>query len=258
MTSDELQALYAENLAAGLSPADPRRLNPKSTRRMLAQTRRGRGLELADADGVWLWSDLHLHHRNIIRYADRPHATVESMNAELLEAWRAAVAADDWIICAGDLALAGALRGSDRLAAVAACPGRQLLVVGNHDLTRKGRLAETGAERTVMALLLPGDPPLAVTHVPLLRVPAGCVNVHGHTHQRPAASPQHINVCVEQLGYAPVRVGAIRHLARRRLTDGVRASTTLQELQLEGNAGAVGSIGDHRMIRAHDASLDTD
>ena len=89
MTSDELQALYAENLAAGLSPADPRRLNPKSTRRMLAQTRRGRGLELADADDVWLWSDLHLHHRNIIRYADRPHATVESMNAELLEAWRA-------------------------------------------------------------------------------------------------------------------------------------------------------------------------
>ena len=65
-------------------------------------------------------------------------------------------------------------------------------------------------------------------------------------------------MCVEQLGYAPVRVGAIRHLGGRRLTDGVRASTTLQELQLEGDAGAVGSIGDRRMIRAHDASLDTD
>ena len=85
-----------------------------------------------------------------------------------------------------------------------------------------------------MTLLLPGDPPLLVTHVPLVRVPAGAVNVHGHTHQRPAAGPQHINVCVEQLGYAPVRVGAIRRLAAGRLRSGcVAAATTLEELRID-------------------------
>ena len=80
---------------------------------------------------------------SLMKRGYRPHAIVESMNAELLEAWRAAVATDDWIICAGDLALAGALRGSNRLAAVAACPGRQLLVVGNHDLTRRRQASAT-------------------------------------------------------------------------------------------------------------------
>ena len=63
MTSNELQAFYARDLEAALRAGDPRRLSPKSARSMLAQTRRGCGAELVDADGAWIWSDLHLHRR---------------------------------------------------------------------------------------------------------------------------------------------------------------------------------------------------
>ena len=60
------------------------------------------------------------------------------------------------------------------------------------------------------------------------------MNVHVHTHQRPAAGPQHINVCVEQLGYAPVRVGAIRRLAAEGLRSGcLAAATTVEELGVD-------------------------
>ena len=79
------------------------------------------------------------------------------MDAALLEAWRSATAPDETIICAGDVALAGAL-GAKRLAALAACPGRKLLVRGNHDFNRRGAPAETGADQAAMTLLLPGDP----------------------------------------------------------------------------------------------------
>ena len=57
----------------------------------------------------------------------------------------------------------------------------------------------------------PGEPPL-------LQVPAGCVNVHGHVHQKESPSRnRHINVSVEQLNYRPGRLRDIRRLARRLL-----------------------------------------
>ena len=87
------------------------------------------------------------------------------MDAALLEAWRSAVGTDDVIICAGDVALAGAL-GRKRLAVLAGCPGRKLLVRGNHDFSRSGLPAAAGTDQAAMTLLLPGDPPLVVTHMP--------------------------------------------------------------------------------------------
>ena len=63
----------------------------------------------------------------------------------------------------------------------------------------------------------PGDPPLLLTHVPLIEVPPGCVNVHGHIHEKPSPTNRHVNVSVEQLEYGPARMSDIRRLARRLL-----------------------------------------
>ena len=65
-------------------------------------------------------------------------------------------------------------------------------------------------------LAAPGNPPLLMTHIPLIEVPHGTINVHGHIHDKatPTAN-QHINVSVEQLGHAPVNLQDIRQLARR-------------------------------------------
>ena len=57
-----------------------------------------------------------------------------------------------------------------------------------------------------------------LTHVPLIEVPHGTINVHGHIHDNPSPTPnRHVNVSVEQLGYAPARMTDIRRLARRLL-----------------------------------------
>lgn len=42
---------------------------------------------------TWIWSDLHLHHANIIHHCDRPFAPVHQMDLALLQAWREAVGA---------------------------------------------------------------------------------------------------------------------------------------------------------------------
>ena len=73
-------------------------------------------------------------------------------------------------------------------------------------------------DRTAVTLFAPGEPPLLLTHVPLLQVPPGCVNVHGHVHQKESPSRnRHISVSVEQLDYRPVKLNDIRRLARRLL-----------------------------------------
>ena len=70
----------------------------------------------------------------------------------------------------------------------------------------------------MVTLVAPGDPPLLLTHLPLLQVPPGWVNVHGHVHQRESPTRnRHINVSIEQLNYRPARLSDIRWLARRLL-----------------------------------------
>ena len=235
MTSQELQAHYHAELAKMIEPGSPKKhVNPKSTRWMIRLTEATQGGALTPEGGIrtWIWSDLHLHHRNIIRYCHRPFETVDAMNEALLTAWRETVGEADTIICGGDIALAGALEG-ERLARVRAMPGRKLLVRGNHDFDRKGRPADTGCEETWMTLVVTGDPPLLVTHIPMAEVPGGTVNVYGHVHNNePLRAGPYVNICVEHTEYRPLPLDAVRRLARARLDDPrPRAATTAEELR---------------------------
>lgn len=235
MTSQELQADYRTELAKMIEPGSPEKhVNPKSTRWMirLAETTEGGAFTPGGRTRTWIWSDLHLHHQNIIRYCHRPFETVEAMDEALLTAWRETVGEADTIICGGDIALAGALQG-ERLTRVRAMPGRKLLVRGNHDFNRKGRPADTGCDKTWMSLVVTGDPPLLVTHMPMTRVPDGTVNVHGHVHNNePLREGPYVNVCVEHTEYRPLPLDAVRRLARARLGDPrPRAATTAAEIR---------------------------
>jgi hypothetical protein len=44
---------------------------------------------------VYIWSDLHLGHENVIRYCNRPFAGVSEMNTVLLNAWKSTVKSSD-------------------------------------------------------------------------------------------------------------------------------------------------------------------
>ena len=154
------------------------------------------------------------------------------MDSALLGAWETTVAAGDTIICGGDVALSGAL-DPGRLARLNAMPGRKVLVLGNHDFGPSGKPVETGSDETSMTLVVPGEPTLLVTHMPLWNVPAGRVNVHGHVHNNEALRPgPFVNICVEQTGYRPLPLDAVRWLAARRLEDPwPRGETTLEEIE---------------------------
>ena len=88
----------------------------------------------------------------------------------------------------------------------------------SHDVDPVNQIRPFEIDRTAVTLYGAGDPPLLLTHVPLLQVPHGAVNVHGHVHEQESPTPnRHVNVSVEQLNYRPVKLSEIRRLARRQL-----------------------------------------
>lgn len=53
---------------------------------------------------IWLYSDSHWDHRNIINYCHRPYSSVEHMQQEMLSNINSVVKPDDELWCLGDFA----------------------------------------------------------------------------------------------------------------------------------------------------------
>lgn len=232
--TSQLLRIYLEHLAEPMG-FDPHRLPPSSPRARASSGTRGffsSGLEAYKAsksvwqefvemplDRVWVWSDLHLGHTNIIKYSRRPMSSVQQMDEQLLSAAQI-VPPEDFILFGGDLAL------SDQETVQAwmdLCPGRKMLILGNHDKGMVGReWRRLGFEAASPCLVHPLPTPQQCevsptpisriwwTHYPLYgsKIPAGVVNIHGHIHNNWLPGPL-INMSVERQGYAPRKLSDI-------------------------------------------------
>ena len=184
---------------------------------------------------VWVWSDLHFGHDNIIRYTGRPFADAEEMDARLFANWEAAVDRQARLVIVGDVAMRDAVAEHTWQRIRRASGADKRLVFGNHDLTGSGALRVDGFDDICSVLCADGDPPLVFTHLPLAHVPAGAVNIHGHTHAEAPGRTAHINVSVEQLDYRPVALARLRLLARELAAGRYPCGeTTLQRLTTIG------------------------
>ena len=70
-------------------------------------------------------------------------------------------------------------------------------------------LHDASFETMCVAALYATDPPLALSHLPLGKVPPTAVNVHRHIHRGKAPSLRHFNVSVERTDYAPVGLSLV-------------------------------------------------
>ena len=104
------------------------------------------------------------------------------MNRALLAAWRATVRHDDTIICLGDVAHPDFWSDRRHSGDLRACPGRRILIMGNHDIGQTEDLNRAGFTVRHWAAILDSDPPAALTHAPLRHQPIPAINIHGHLH----------------------------------------------------------------------------
>lgn len=148
---------------------------------------------------IYVISDTHFGHANIIRYSSRPFASVEEMDEVMIARWNARVRPQDIIYHLGDVAI-----GQDALNRVMPrLAGHKRLVLGNHDNHAPMRDYIRYFEKILAWRLFK---PLILTHVPIHQGSFGkaTVNLHGHVHTNPAPAGPYINGCVEVTDYRPV------------------------------------------------------
>ena len=170
-----------------------------------------------EAERVWLISDTHFDHENIIRYCNRPFHSVEEMNSVILRNWNRTIRPGDLVYFLGDMSFG---RGSKspkwwlkRL------NGRIIYIKGSHDLgirpssvlpkvTRVSNFEYVGIDD--LNLLLVHDPVS-----PAVNGWDGWI-IHGHSHDNhPFLNLQkkRVNVSVEVTNYRPVSLAeVIKHL----------------------------------------------
>lgn len=152
---------------------------------------------------VWVWSDTHFFHENIIKYANRPFVDATSMTTHMISEYKRLVQPDDVVIWGGDIAFKGHAIVNELLSAL---PGYKIHIIGNHDMDRKGKVIPYMMdERHLCYQYDINGITVLFTHYPMDSVPPGCVNVHGHIHNN-IANNWNINMCVEHTYYAPILI----------------------------------------------------
>ena len=214
--AERLHALYVQELRQSLLPPARSMVNRRQTEALIRQAHMIGPAACTEPDTTtWIWSDLHLGHEHSRTVFGRPFRTAAAADEAMMQAWYEQVGEGETIICLGDVTVDGEALPHHQESWQKA-PGAKCLVLGNHDVDPVNQIRPFEIDRTAVTLYAAGDPPLLLTHVPLLQVPHGAVNVHGHVHEQESPTPnRYVNVSVEQLNYRPARLNEIRRLARR-------------------------------------------
>lgn len=156
---------------------------------------------------IWVVSDTHFNHANIIKYCNRPFKTTKEMDETIIERWNNVVKPNDKVYHLGDVYMGGSngYIGSifQRL------NGYKRLILGNHD-TGKDQILQRYFERISSDRYFK-EFGLHLTHIPLHHESIkGDVNVHGHIHDKQSPKGPYRCVCVEQINYTPIHIEELR------------------------------------------------
>jgi len=130
----------------------------------------------------WFTSDTHWRHANILKYDNRPFATIEEHDEELVRRWNAVVSPGDVVYHLGDVAWHRKAVDIDIL--LAHLNGTKILITGNHD---KGHVekAKGWAKVTPYLEISEGGQKIVLFHYRMVvwnGSHRGSWALHGHSH----------------------------------------------------------------------------
>jgi calcineurin-like phosphoesterase family protein len=175
---------------------------------------------------IWLISDTHFGHSNILKFRhgqgeDAPLIRgllwddIEQHDETLIEQWNRYVKPGDKVYHLGDVFMGPKdefIQKWKRL------NGQKRLILGNHDDAKFFAKHELVSKIDVWRMF--PEFGMLLTHVPVhestlyegrfRNYNGPVINVHGHIHQNPPPSPQHVCVSVEQIDYTPIHIEDVR------------------------------------------------
>jgi len=166
---------------------------------------------------VYIWSDLHLGHANIIKYCNRPFDTIEEMDSALVHSWFSIVKPEDTIINLGDVVFKNWTFEKLKML-INKMPGYKVLIIGNHDkrhdISWWANVGFNEVYNKSIVYEIEGNKYL-LSHEPIINNDTGFYNLHGHIHATSyeQAGIGHnqfmINCSVENIGYKPILVSSL-------------------------------------------------
>lgn len=161
---------------------------------------------------IFVTSDLHLGHYNIIRYCKRPFNNLDDMNTKLVNNWNSVISPKDTVYFLGDLAYG---KNSSTDYWLCKLNGNIIFFRGNHDSSANINFIDSD-------IVTIGDIQFFLTHTPD-NVPAdwnGWI-IHGHHHNNQLDNypfinynRKTINISVELTNYKPVNINTILRLVK--------------------------------------------
>lgn len=178
-------------------------------------------LNLKPIRDVWLISDPHLNHSNILRFTKkdgskcRPFNTLSEMNERIIYEHNKVVKPQDKWYCLGDVYFGNQSEADVLLSRMM---GHKRLIVGNHDtIYGKGNILQKHFEKIFLWRKWSGMA-LLLSHVPVHPSTLGedrfsgedFVNIHGHTHNNGSPKGPYKSVCVELTDYKPIHIEEVK------------------------------------------------
>lgn len=175
---------------------------------------------------IWIISDTHFGHENIIGYCNRPFDNALQMDDFMLTAWNETVADQDIVYHLGDVYMGA--KGREILPKL---KGRKRLILGNHD-NGKDQNLHSNFQKIGVWRMWP-EYGVLLTHVPVhasalttprKEQPDGLINCHGHIHNKLVdptvvwttadtwrmARDRYYNACVEWHNYKPFPIEQVK------------------------------------------------
>lgn len=166
---------------------------------------------------IWITSDTHFCHYNIIEYCSRPFSSVEEMNKTIIKNWNVIVKKDDVIYHLGDVGFGNKETLQE---IVSKLNGRKRLIMGNHDDALRNKWIEIGFEWVSKYPILLNEY-YWLSHVPLyMNKHMPYCNIHGHVHEMAGFISEdfrHVNVSVDKTAFKPVLFNYIQGAVEKQL-----------------------------------------
>ena len=163
-------------------------------------------LDIPEGVKVFLISDTHFGHSNIIKYCNRPFESVDKMNETLIRNWCETITNDDYVIHVGDFVVGVKNKPLVSNEMYNLLTGKKIMVFGNHDCpyglkyTTYDKVYFTRYGKKFVCQHYPIDPKEENCDVAIVG--------HLHNNENPTLSPymfeNQINVSSELIGYRPM------------------------------------------------------
>ena len=166
---------------------------------------------------IYLISDTHFCHKNILTYENRPFTDLVDMREKLISNWNSVIGPDDEVYHLGDVGFFNKELG---MSIVSRLNGHKHLILGNHDGHSKSWFKDIGFETVEKHELLEvNGVKILLTHYPHSQpLPKEGYDLHfyGHVHGKgnepglyPTLALNGACLCVERWNYLPVEINKV-------------------------------------------------